>query len=687
MRVKPMVARLNSTPASPNGKAVHAPPSSSQSAAGPNLRLLFIAVAIILGAQCVAGAISAVAHQSAFSEYLSQARRCVELNDCPSRGGRTGALPLFHGASWIRLLAYSLRTGADLTRVQHIVLGLWMLSLPVTFFFVHRYLGLRAATLALGLYFPVVLVGTDITSLTYTNLLPLPLSLYYASLALFIESRRTLFGAVASVALAAAVSAELGSIVLVPFQVFLVALTARKPPFAVAAVGLSFAIPFCFESTDAARAIVAQVPTLRFAAGLAIGAGAAVLIVRASPRGLRLAAVLTPERIRTVMTAALIYATIAIWVTDVLLMRAVPAPRYLLPASFPLLFLVAERMRNLGMRATLALGAAESAALMLLPPAPRGLLVLQAAVMLIVTLYALELLIRSLRGPGPLPVGVPWPVIAVCVCGIGLAAADRLMLWERGTAQAFTLAEAERLVPKLYAAGYTYGALLGSLQGPAADDLLPLLTERDPQAFSTPPPLLNQDFSLLVMKAPNALLSRTYGVLVAVPVDGSQSAIVVRSERSYLDWIHMRRCRWTSDTAHSVSYSCWEPRTDQPLPHNWPYVEFAARSPIADPPQPPDGSLHFEIPVHAPGRGITHIVRTANEWPTTWRIARVSGVEFEGDLPAAEIRLPDRREATGVVEIEYTGWLFGDLPWCWLPHMMEVTQDNEHLLEPFRARR
>ncbi len=62
----------------------------------------------------------------------------------------------------------------------------------------------------------------------------------------------------------------------------------------------------------------------------------------------------------------------------------------------------------------------------------------------------------------------------------------------------------------------------------------------------------------------------------------------------------------------------------------------------------------------------------------------MTGVEFEGKLPGEEIRLADNREATGVVEFEFTP---GDPPWLWIPHVTEVTEDCQHLLESFRSDR
>jgi hypothetical protein len=461
---------------------VQAPARRARPSAGsPNFlgSLPLVALGILLGTQCIIAAVSAISHQSAFSEYLNQARRCVELGDCPSRGGRAGGLPLFHGASWIRLLAYSLRTGHDLTQVQSIVLGTWILSVPITFWLVRRYLGLRAAVLALGLYFPVILASSDVKTLTYENLVPLTLAVYYGSLCLFIEFRRPAWAAVGSVALAAAVSAELGSIVMVPFHVVVVGVTAPRRMRAVAATILAFAIPYCWDSTDAAREILRQLPTIPFAVCLLISAGALTIAASLFARLLR-AARSVRERLRAVMTAALIYVTGTVWLGCLFLLDGWPQPRFFLPAGFALLWLLAERMAS-------ALAA-------ILRQVPR----------------------RAAGSPAP-PL---WPAVTIGLCAAVMAAGDIILLSAHGTTQAFTLAEAERLVAKLYGAGYTYPQILASLQGPAADDLMPLLSERDPNMFREPVRLVDPEFSLLLIKAPNTVVPRTRNVVTAVPIDG-----------------------------------------------------------------------------------------------------------------------------------------------------------------------
>ncbi|TMB48181.1 MAG: hypothetical protein E6J56_25585 [Deltaproteobacteria bacterium] len=500
---------------------------------------------------------------------MTQARRCVELDDCPSRGGLSGFQSLFHGAAWIRLLVYSLRAGTDQTPIQSFVLGTMLFSIPITFGLFLRYLGMWAATLALGLYFQTFLVPSDITVFTYANLLPLPMALYYTALCLFVEFRRTVFAAIGSICLAVAVSLELASIIMLPFHVLVVALLAPRKALAVAVTIVSFAVPYGAESTDAARAIAGQIPTIR----------------------------------------------VTIKVGN-------PSARYFLPAFFPFLYVVAEALGTLGMRATVFLVALESLTLLLLSVAPYWLWIYQESVVGVVTLYALAAALRRRSWTGGSHMAAPalWSGVALCAGAIVVATGEIIVLAERGTAQAFTLGEAEQLVRKIYAAGYTYPQILASLQGPAADDLLSLLTERDPKAFIEPPARLpNADSSLLVVKVPTAMIGATQGVIGAVPTDGSRSAIIVRGEATYVDWRDLRRCSWSGQ---STTYRCVAPQTDQPIPHNWPFVEFGEATPWPDDQhilRASDAKLHFEVPVHTPGRGSPHIMRATDEWPLTQR--------------------------------------------------------------------
>ena len=666
----------------------HAPderiaPAAEHSHAWPASRVGLACMGILLGVLTVICAASAASSQIPFSEYLEKARRCVELNDCPSRGGHAGfpTLPLYHGTLWLRLLAYSLRTGRSLIWVQQVVLGLWILSVPITFLFLRRYLGLGAAVLAIGLYLPVVLTGTEIRILDYTDLTPLPLALFYACLALCLESGRVAFAAGASVALAAAATAELGFIVLFPFLLCVVGFGTRRPALAVVVSAVAFAVPYCWDSLDAAIDIVRQVLTIRFAVAALLCGGAIAVAGRLYMRP-RLSPELPPfDRIRGLMATALIYTTVVVWITCALAQHGVPSPRYLLPASFPFLFLLADRMRHLRPQTMMLLGLLEAVALLSICVAPEGVDILQVAVALVITVCALGTLRNEWfwgRSTSP------WPCVAVCACAIAISIGILTVRMKRGPAQAFTLPEVENLVPKLYAAGYTYPELLGSLQGPAADDLAGLLTARDPNLFAEPAPLLaDPNFSLLVMKVPDAAAARMPNVIAAVPIGGGRSAVVVRGERSYLDWSRMRRCSSTGAAGAGV-YACSEPVRDRALPHNWPYVPFGAAQPADGSDRTDDAGTVYTVPVYTPGRGEAHVVRAASEWPSTWRIVRVSGVEFTGELPANEIRLSDRQRASGVVEFELRSYVGGDLPWVWRPHTVEVDEADGAVLRALR---
>jgi len=88
------------------------------------------------------------------------------------------------------------------------------------------------------------------------------------------------------------------------------------------------------------------------------------------------------------------------------------------------------------------------------------------------------------------------------------------------------------------------------------------------------------------------------------------------------------------------------------------------------------------MPARTPGLGVPHIVRPGGLAPDeAWEIVAVTGLEFEGHLPAKQIRLPDRHELTGTVEFEVAG-VEHEHPWNWLRHLIEVTEENTHLLQP-----
>jgi hypothetical protein len=218
-----------------------------------------------------------------------------------------------------------------------------------------------------------------------------------------------------------------------------------------------------------------------------------------------------------------------------------------------------------------------------------------------------------------------------------------------------------------------------------ADDLLPLLSERDRERFRGPErrDLPDEDLSLLVVEVPTEQVARTRGVTAAVPAGDGRSLIVVRGGRSYLDWRHVWACGPAS-AEESRPPDCVQPRPEGAVSHSWPFVDFGPPPAVAPHPSQPHAHVaasRFEVPVRVPGRGVPHVVRLSSQWPARWRITRVTGVAFEGPLPGAEIRLLDGKAATGVVEMEFAP---STAPWAWIPHVIEVSAENEHLLDSYR---
>lgn len=641
--------------------------------------LVGVALTVLFATLCAVTVVVAISNQAPFSEFWSLARRCVEQNDCPSRGGPTGMFRMtHHGAIWIRLLAYAQRTGHDNTFVQAIVRGWLLLSIPITLYWLKRQFRWLVAGLAIGLYFPIVVASCDITQLTYTNLLPTCFAIYYASIFLWLEHRRLVFAVVGSVALAAAISAELGTIVMVPFHVVLVMHLARRPVFDSLVSALAIAIPFALESTDAALDLLRQLPTIRFAIGVVITL-AVIAIGRQVTRRLRPSASRSPAELgRAVAIAALLYLVSTVWLAHLLVTHHLPEARYFQPAVFPFLYLVAERMSSLTTKGLVAAAAIECLSLVLLVGAPQAADPLQVFVLFTVTGCALVTGMQLARGgAAALPVQRPWWSLLVCIPAIGLAAGYMVLQAGRAPTQGLTMSEAEGLISQLYGARYGYAQLLSTLRGPAADDLISLLAEQDPDMFTAPAheDLHEEDFTLLALKVPDAAVGRTAAVVAVAPADLGRSAIVVRADRSFLDWVHVRLCDPTGD--------CLEPRSQRAISHHWPFVEFG--------PQPAEGASpwesktravgsRFEVPVRLTGRGVPHTIRATNQWPARWRITAVRGVDFEGTVPGVEIRLADTEASTGVVEFAFDPF---SPPWLWIPPVLEVSDGNEHLLESF----
>ena len=686
----------------------HAAPS-----VGPSYRFhsngWLVLLTIGLAIQFIVAAAAMVSHQLADSntaDLIEIARACNETNQCATKGG-AGRLGLFSGASWERLLAFSLRSGGGLALMQHIQLGMLIAAMATTFLVLLRYLDMRAAVLSIGLYLPLAFSVTEFRTLECPNATPLPAALYWAAIILFVEFRLLIFAVLASFALAASATVYILFLVALPFHLVVVALWARRPLLGTAACCLAFLIPFCLDSLGAARAAAENV-LARSAIPLGLGAAGALftMAVRRLRRIHVLASMSPAARVRTVLTAALLYLTITVWVASLVFgLPMPPESRYFAPAIFPLLFLASASATTVGPRAFVLFVLAEAVALLLLPFAPQAPLSGRSPLVLVMLVLAVTTAVRVIvrRGTFFQPSSL-FAAVLLLAFAIGVTVPD-IMRPSGAEKHAFHLSEGERVVSALYAEGYTYPELFASLHGPAADTVLALVASLDPNLFGRPAFPVEPDFSLLLLKTPHAAAARTKGLVAVVPVDRLRTAIVVREDRSFVDWPHAVICR-TARGQPSTPRDCIRMLPDAPLLHIGSYVAIGTLdSPPSDSrlrgeehfdrpswrwPEPRDGArpdgntppaLYVTVPVRTPGRGIPHILRGGGVMPEeTWRIWNVDHVEFEGDLPGSQIRFPDTGASSGVIDVEVRG--IGDHPpWEWLRHFIEVTEENAHLLE------
>ncbi len=648
------------------------------------------------------------------AEAVRLARACVEIGECTSTGTRTSALGLHHGASWIRLNSYFFRNGGGLQSIQTTTLMLLIVAGAVSFLAILRYVPARGALLVLLLHpQPAIVVGR-FGELSNATLLPVTLALYYASAMLCVERRSGLLGAVASVCLAAAISANLSCLLMVPFHVGLVALFARRPIVDTIVAGVVWMLAFSLESSDSAGAIIA---------GVSLTTGVWVLLVAATllfavrplrrrvverhivPLALegrhirkRLAALPVAIRLRAVMKGTIVYFSLAVWLACILVRSSAPESWYLAPLVFPLLFLAADAAAQLSRRALIAATAIAFMALVSFRFAPLAEGLGSVLGLALSALIVLATCFRVARSPGALLgrdpfAAAPSALLFGCVAFVVTTSLPDSAIFPRQR-QIWPVGASEKVVRGLYESGLTFPQIMASLQGQSPEATIQsMVASFDPRLFAPPVPVEDSDFSLLVLMVEPAVVARTEGVAITFPIDNSRSAMVVRAP-SYLDWTRVRTCYAATCEGQSASETCIDRRVELPLRWLSPYFPID-REESQVPGQMfsyhPTGRTYcvsFSIPVRTVGSVIPHVVRAVELWPLRTQIRRVHGVAFEGKLPGPEVRLVDDRAATGTIEVEVARDTIGpDADWLEQPALIEVTVANEHLLEPFRTGR
>jgi hypothetical protein len=212
-----------------------------------------------------------------------------------------------------------------------------------------------------------------------------------------------------------------------------------------------------------------------------------------------------------------------------------------------------------------------------------------------------------------------------------------------------------------------------------------LIAAFDPALFSTSERVVHTDWSLLPLLIAPGAVPRTRDVVLSRWVSPHRAVVAVRAP-SYLDRAHLRICPASESDDTRAPCTDDEPtwRTaaapDQPIRHLWPYLD----KPVI---HAANRRIRFQVPVHTPGADAPHIIRVLDHQRWSIRMVQVSGVEFEGELPSAEIRLPDRHLADGMIEIEAVPGSSAAPYQLGEPPLLEVTVANGALLDPFRDRR
>jgi hypothetical protein len=640
---------------------------------------------------------------------VRMARSCIEHGSCPSAGMPTSGLGLSHGASWIRLVGWCLTTDGSLGTLQVIVLALLVAATVVVGIVVWRTVSWRAGMFASLLFLPATIATLRFDDLTNGTITPLPLTLYFVGIAWCVRSGGLLPALGAAIALAAAMSTSLSSILLAPLLLALVGLAARRPVVAVPLAALAIAGTFALESSRAAAQLgEALVRPALLGLGLLLVVGIGAVAARSGRMLLRRGADVAHawrrrflalpalERVRTAMKLAAIYLIAAGWIASAPRLR-VPDAHYFATAVFPLVFLAADAAEGLSRERASILIAALMLALASLPFAPLAVAAGSALAVIAAAVVLLSVAVRTL-GAGAIAEHLtarPAPRLALAgaLLACAMSAPDALLCPR--TRQLWPVVTGETMVRRLYASGFTFPQLMGALQGQAPYTIQSTIASLDPD-FGTEPPMVDDRTPAvlaMIVDAETAALARD--VVVRTDTTGGQVAIAVRSS-SLLDRARLRTC-YADSCDEPIDPRWCVPRNPRgPLQHDRPYFPVGPIDVVDVPTHEPAAFRHptstwcvrFLVPVRTTGSGEPHWLRVPQLWPLQVRIRDVTGVAFDGALPGPEVRLGNDAQATGTIEVEVSAHGLGpDARWLEQPPLLEVTAANEALLEPYRRGR
>jgi hypothetical protein len=629
-----------------------------------------------------------------------RARSCVEHGRCPSEGEPTSLTKELHqGALWIQIISIVLRNGRGITQLQELMLldlllgGLTLILLARPPFFAGR------PAFAVLLYTQVAILACAFCTPEMTALFPLPVVQFWAASAVLAESGSVWAACWAALALGAGLGLDILMGVLVPFHLAAVLVFARRRWTALVGSLLFIVIPYWLDSADSFRRVLSLL-TWRQLVLVGVVLGVAPSFTRIVRERMRLTEPV--QRARRIIVAGATYVLCG-FLVEVPLTRSLPVPHHWAPAIVPFVILSSESVMLLSAPAQLLASVACLAGVVVLGLRPNaaalgyllfGLLCLVAGV------FSLFRLIRwaSTRSREFRPWG---PALTAALLLVPFAAAlpGMFVTCETGPSSQWTLAQADTVSRRLFAAGFRFPDIVRSLQGPSLDSILMMAAANAPETSEFPIPrghALEHELSrepprpggmeraLVLLHASAADVRALPDDAWTFPVDASTSAAVIEAP-AFAKQDQVRLC--FLGAGESGPGYCEEIQPGMPLHYFPPYLRATRTEGHRDKSGLERIHVRYTVNVVTDGLQTPHVIRAVPEWPANWEIRTVSGLEYEGQLPGMEIRLLNHRVERGTIELEGYAWRLGStLFWPKVtPPFVEIEGGAASMLAPLRT--
>ena len=159
---------------------------------------------------------------------LMMARQCISHSQCYTAGPISSFRGLMNGALWIHALGAMRLLGASIRAIHLVVVALNAAAALFLFRGARSLFRPSVAVASVVVYVPLSILGTEAPVLWNPSIVQLPLVLLYLSVLLVARTGDLKFAIAAGVALALSDS-HVASLALLPWLVFVIATTARRP--------------------------------------------------------------------------------------------------------------------------------------------------------------------------------------------------------------------------------------------------------------------------------------------------------------------------------------------------------------------------------------------------------------------------------------------------------------------------